>query len=145
MSRANTIEKELLRRQRISETCKRKGLKPPYWIRAKHHSVSKEFIEKTRARMMGNKYALGKKWKCKNGKIGIDCIEVCNERILKEIPELEKQGFRCIPIGGKVRPDIIAIKDNKVFAVEVEYKKPNYSKYTDDAKKYYDDIIWIIK
>ena len=40
-------------------------------------------------------------------------------RILNEVPELEKQGFRCIPIG-KVIPDIIAIKDNKVYAIEIE-------------------------
>ena len=44
-----------------------------------------------------------------------------------------------------VIPDFIAIKDNKVFAVEVEYNKPRYEKYTDDIRKYYDDVIWILR
>ena len=65
-----------------------------------------------------------------------------HERILQEIPELEKQGFRCIP-NTKIIPDIIAIKDNKVYAIEVEYQKPDYNKYTDC--KLYDDIIWVIR
>ena len=69
---------------------------------------------------------------------------IAYERILKEVVELEKQGFRCIPIG-KVVPDIIGIKDGKVFAIEVEYHQPHYEKYTDDIRKYFDDIIWIIK
>ena len=68
-----------------------------------------------------------------------------NQRILKECKELEKQGFRAVPTGWKVIPDIIAIKDNKIFAVEVEYGKPNYKKYTDEIRLQYDDIIWIIK
>ena len=72
-------------------------------------------------------------------------IEKVNERKLKEIKEFENQGFRCIPTGGKVRPDFIAIKDNKVFAVEVEYDIPNYSKYTKEAKLFFDDIIWIFR
>ena len=73
---------------------------------------------------------------------GIDRI---NERIIIEVKEFEKQGFRCVPTGGKARPDFIAIKDNKVYAVEVEYGKPNYSKYTDEVKQYVDDVIWILK
>ena len=66
-------------------------------------------------------------------------------RVLKEAEELKKQGFRVIPIAMKCIPDIIAIKDNKVFAVEVEYNKPNYAKYTDEIRQFYDDIIWILK
>lgn len=65
-------------------------------------------------------------------------------RILKEIPELEKQGFRCIPIG-KVIPDIIGIKDGKVYAIEIEYGNPRYEKYTDEIRQYYDDVLWILK
>lgn len=66
------------------------------------------------------------------------------QRILKEVPELQKQGFRVIPIT-KVVPDIIAIKDGKVFAIEVEYGFPNYKKYTDDIKQFFDDVWWIIR
>ena len=62
--------------------------------------------------------------------------------IQKFIEEYEKQGFKCIPISygmGVPIPDFIAIKDGKVYAVEVMYKKrPNYSKYQNC--KYYDDI-----
>ena len=65
-------------------------------------------------------------------------------RIEAEIPELEKQGFRCIPMT-HVFPDIIAIKDNKVYAIEVEYNDPNYAKYTDAIKNRFDDIIWILR
>ncbi|MBT7557150.1 hypothetical protein HN615_09520 [Candidatus Woesearchaeota archaeon] len=71
-----------------------------------------------------------------------------NEDILPKSKELEDQGFRCIPIGnGPVVPDIIAIKDNMVFAVEVEngLKEPNFTKYQDTgAMQYYDDIMWIV-
>ena len=66
------------------------------------------------------------------------------QRIIEEKEELEKQGFRVIPLC-KVIPDLIAIKDNLIFAIEVEYQKPNYNKYTPEFRKFYDDIIWIIK
>ena len=71
------------------------------------------------------------------------------ERILKEIPELEKQGFKCIPIGKPI-PDIIGLKNGKVYAIEVQYyqrsnSKINYLKYNDDTKKYFDDVIWILR
>lgn len=65
-------------------------------------------------------------------------------RILQEIPELEKQGFKCVPIG-RVIPDIIGLKNGKVYAIEVERGNPNYSKYTEEIKKFYDDVIWIIR
>lgn len=65
-------------------------------------------------------------------------------RIEAEVAELEKQGFRCIPIT-RVIPDIIAIKEGKVYAVEVEYKTPNYDKYTDEVKNRFDDVIWILR
>jgi hypothetical protein len=72
------------------------------------------------------------------------CQKTAFERILQEIPELEKKGFKCIPIG-KVIPDIIGIKDGKIYAIEVERSKPNYDKYTDDIRKYFEDIIWILR
>jgi hypothetical protein len=65
------------------------------------------------------------------------------EEILRQAKILEKDGFRCIPIG-KVVPDIVAIKNNQIFAIEVEKGKPKWEKYTDDIRKFYDDIIWII-
>lgn len=43
----------------------------------------------------------------------------------------------------KVRPDIIARKDDKVYAVEVEFEKPDYSKY--EGIQVFDDIMWILR
>lgn len=71
--------------------------------------------------------------------------KISYERILKEIPELEKQEFKCVPIG-RVIPDIIAIKNGKIYAIEVEYGKPNYNKYNrDDYRSYFEDVIWIVR
>lgn len=82
----------------------------------------------------------------KGKKTGFDSIAIVDKRIKDEMVELEKQGFRCMPVGGKVRPDIIGIKDGKVYAIEVEYKKsPDYSKYDGENRKYFDDVIWINK
>lgn len=57
-------------------------------------------------------------------------------------------GFRVIPIlRGYPRPDLIALRNNKVYAVEVQvnqglniHKADNYF----DVPEIYDDIIWII-
>lgn len=65
-------------------------------------------------------------------------------RIEAEIPALEKQGFRVIPITNVI-PDIIAIKGDKVYAVEVEYQRPNYNKYNSLPRMYYDEIIWLVR
>lgn len=74
---------------------------------------------------------------------GIRTTQLAYERILEEIPALEKEGYRCIPIG-KIIPDIIAIRDGKIIAIEVEYtKNPRYEKYK--YQKIYDDVIWILK
>lgn len=67
------------------------------------------------------------------------------QRIHDEAQKLQQEGFQVIPIA-EVIPDIIAIKDGKTFAVEVEYGKPNYKKYeVNDYGKYFDDIIWLIR
>ena len=72
-------------------------------------------------------------------------LKVAYDKILKEIPELEKQGFKCIPIG-RVVPDIIAMKDGKIYAIEVEYGNPNYSKYDrENYKNNFHDVIWILR
>jgi len=66
------------------------------------------------------------------------------QRILKETEDLESQGFVCIPIG-QVIPDIIALKDGKIYAFEVEYGKPNYQKYTEEYRKRFDDVVWLLR
>lgn len=81
--------------------------------------------------------------KANAGRSQINTTRLAYQRILKEIPELEKQGFYCIPIG-KIIPDIIGIKNGKIYAIEVEYQKnPNYSKYIDNG--IYDEVVWILK
>ena len=107
-----------------------------YWFGKK---LSEETKQKLRVANTGKKLSDETKRKCAMN------VEKLNERILKEIREFENQGFRCVPVGGKVRPDFIAIKDSKVFAVEVEYGIPNYAKYTAEAKVFFDDIMWIIR
>ena len=65
--------------------------------------------------------------------------------INEQINDFTSQGFRVIPIGKNrdIKPDFIAIKDNKVYAVEVELSsKPDYDKY--NGIKYFDDIYWIL-
>ncbi len=64
--------------------------------------------------------------------------------INEQMKNFRQQGFRVIPTGRQkdIEPDFIAIKDNKVYAIEVEMKCPNYDKYTDI--KYFDDIYWIL-
>jgi len=67
------------------------------------------------------------------------------EDILPFASKLEKDGYRVIPIGVVV-PDIIAIKDNKVIAYEVEKQyirtKRKTTKYG-EFSKYYDEIRWV--
>lgn len=64
-----------------------------------------------------------------------------NDLLLQECKLLEMDGFKCIPLT-KILPDAIAIKDGKVFAIELETTSPNYDKYTE--QKWFDDIIWIV-
>lgn len=69
-----------------------------------------------------------------------------HEELVKEHAKLlEEQGFRVFPIcRGLPRPDIIALKNGKVYAVEVVRRsKPNYEKYLETNP--YDDIIWIFE
>lgn len=77
-------------------------------------------------------------------KIGLG-TQTVHARIIQEIKEFEAQGYRCVPVGGKVRPDFIAIKDNKVLAVEVEHGRPNYAKYDEEMRSYVDDVVWLLR
>ena len=81
----------------------------------------------------------------KNQKAHIN--EHLNE-VMNEIGHLSSQGFRCVQLVTKPRPDIIAVKDGKIFAVEVDmlhniYDSPDYKKYTNI--NYFDDIYWVTK
>jgi len=67
--------------------------------------------------------------------------------ILPYAEKLSQEGYRVIPIGVAV-PDIIAIKDDKVYAYEVENRIPRkrkLEKYAESTSQYYDDIIWVAR
>jgi hypothetical protein len=69
--------------------------------------------------------------------------------ILEESKKLENDGYRCIPLT-KTIPDIIALKNGKIYAIEVEVKRNcrlrNLDKYDiSGTKNLFDDIIWIIR
>ena len=66
-----------------------------------------------------------------------------DKAILEEIANFEEQGYRCIPTGlvKLPTPDFIAIKDNRVFAVEVEFGRLQLDRYA--GITCYNDIIWV--
>jgi len=86
------------------------------------------------------------------GKVDIDdnCIEYYGEYpkirhhkqalpLARKI--LENKGYRCIDITKKPLPDLIAIKNEKIYAVEVHKCWFNKKKYS--GKNDYDDVIWL--
>jgi hypothetical protein len=63
------------------------------------------------------------------------------------IKMLKNQGFKCVNVSWnesfKPRPDIIAFKDNKIYAVEVDCGGyANFDKYA--VPHPYDDVIWVL-
>ena len=68
---------------------------------------------------------------------------IVNEKFV----ELEKEGYLCIQLNKKPIPDIIAMKDGKIYAVEVEGRWSNIRKVefyeNSGANKFYDSLIWI--
>ena len=121
--------------KKISE--KKKGWKPKF---------TQEWKDNISNAQKGHKgWNKGKNWSEEHKNLLKERINLVDNRIMTEVKEFESQGFRCVPTGGKIRPDFIAFKDNKIYAVEVEYGRPNYSKYTNDMKVYVDDIIWVLK
>lgn len=100
--------------------------------------ISKSLENQKQSRSTRNKRRLSSV-----GRTQLNTVQLAYAKILKEIPELERQGFRCIPIG-KIIPDIVAIKDGKIYAIEVEYsRRPKYSKY--DGQSIFDDVMWILR
>ena len=82
------------------------------------------------------KKALSRAKKGKNNhKVYYNPNKIHFEEICKLKKEFEDKGYRFIPIG-KVIPDGIAIKENKVFAVELEHNIPRYDKYNGEIKTF---------
>lgn len=63
------------------------------------------------------------------------------DMLINELDKLTKEGYKCISFS-QVHPDGIALKDGKIFAVELERGSPNYSKY--NLVTGYDDIFWFV-
>lgn len=55
--------------------------------------------------------------------------------------DLESKGYRVLLTDNKPRPDLIAFKDNKVYAYEIDCGGTNKKKY--EGINFFDDIIWI--
>lgn len=129
-------------KKKISELRKKEwslGLRKGGW------KCSKETRMKMSQAKKGKKFSEEHKRKLSIANMGKNPVQIAHNRIIQEIPGFEKQGFKCIPVGGKIRPDIIGIKNGKVYAIEVEYGKPNYLKYTEEHKKWFDEILWILR
>ena|SRR3990167_6384424 len=113
----------------------------------RRRSLTKDEIERIKRKLVTkNDYIRIKESRSRKGyNKHNNAVCVSHERIMKEVAKLEKQGFKCIPIT-EVIPDIIAIKNNKVHAIEVEYGKPDYDKYLkNNYYKRFHKIDWIIK
>ena len=124
------------------------------WIGRKHSEESKkkmsathskQYLEHPEIREKLSKAMTGKKLPEEHKKhIGLG-MGITYQRIIDESIKLEEQGYRVIPIA-HVIPDIIAIKDGKVYAFEVEYGNPNYKKYDKDHyRKYFDEVVWLVR
>gem|GEM_PF-4923176 len=69
--------------------------------------------------------------------------EIHDKEVTKVAKRLKAEGFKIIRFcEGDPRPDIIAIKGNKVYAYEVEFNNPCFEKYVNCTQ--FDDIVWLI-
>lgn len=128
VKRSRTPEVKAKIRQKLIETYKSPELRASiggktrqYW--AEHRD---EIVEKVRA---GVQQGTHDRW------------------IQEEIKNLTEDGYTVIPIGLREfpEPDIIAMKEGKVFAIEVEGEKPKPSRYYGYPSQFFNDIIWIIR
>lgn len=107
---------------------------------------TKQRMSKTHKERGTGKWMLGRKDSLETRIKKRSNHEKAFNKIKEQIIHLEKSGYRCVPVGHSATPDIIAIKDNKVYAIEVESQKrtildiiPKYGK----TAEYFDDIICI--
>lgn len=74
-------------------------------------------------------------------------IKAHEKEVEKQLLLMKKEGFRAINVSiSAKKPDIIAFKDGKIYAVEVETlrrRAPHYGKW--EQPNPFDDIIWVIK
>jgi hypothetical protein len=62
-------------------------------------------------------------------------------RVAEEVQALKALGFVAIPVYKGPYPDIIAVKDGKAYAIEIEFKGIEWNKWLQPHP--YDDVIWV--
>ena len=67
-----------------------------------------------------------------------------NKATMEELAKFEKEGFRVIPLINKPWPDAILLKDNMVYAMELQFghSPADFQKYAGTG--IYDDVVWIL-
>jgi hypothetical protein len=65
------------------------------------------------------------------------------QAVLEEINKLNVQGYKTLNGDMSPHPDILAFKDGKIYAYEIEFRKISPEKY--NGVDFFDDIIWIKK
>ncbi len=69
-----------------------------------------------------------------------------DDEVKRQTQVFESQNYKCIPTGlvSFPIPDIIAIKNEKIYAIEIQKEYAHTEKYEAEIAKYFDDIHWII-
>ena len=82
-------------------------------------------------------YAYKRKHKHKLGQ----AFDKHDNYILENMKHLEKSGYKCVPIGLRrfPKPDIIAVKNNELTAVEIDIYT-NSKKKVEQYKKFFDNV-----
>jgi len=105
--------------------------------KGKSHTVSEETKIKIGLASKGRKHTEEERNKISKGN------KEHQKAISEETEKLRKEGYKLINGDLSPKPDIIAFKDGKLIAIEVEFGKPNFKKYKDID--FFDDVIWIKK
>jgi hypothetical protein len=132
------------------------------WNKGKHHSAEtklkmskirkgrvltegwKQKISDTlKGRSIGIKHKCSKEHKNKLSYANAHATSIHQKTVLNEINRLHLQGYKTLNGDLKPHPDIIAVKDGKIYAIEIEFGRPNIAKYNDID--FFDDVLWIKK
>jgi hypothetical protein len=110
-----------------------------------HRRKDSESLRGEKNPFFGRKHSEKSKKKMRKAKKGKKKPQDIHKKlIIEQANNLIKEGYRCIITDLKPRPDIIAIKDGKIYAYEVEKgtHRPDLDKYKNN--KDYDAIHWCV-
>jgi hypothetical protein len=147
----NCRKQNLKWRTRLSKTLKEKYVNDPTYKQMLKDSHAK-FKGKTYEQIFGDKRA--KAIKKKLSKASIESNRLIKEKqkagyarhktaILETMKKYQENGYACAPVSNEFpRPDIVAFKDGKIFAIEIEnnVEGVNPSKYCEST--IYADVMW---